>query len=315
MGREHARILCRIWSDPDFKARSEGAQRMYFLLLSQRLLSHAGVVPMTVRKWANCAEDSDVASVHAHLDELIRHDYVVIDEDTQELLVRSFIRNDGVAKQPNVLIAALRQAAEIESATLRLALAGELRKLGDESADRVADRIEPDFAEPFGNPCRTLAEGCATPADQAIVDNVVDESVDSVDNSRETLPEPLANPSTGPRDERGGRGKGKGEKEKKEMNAQARGDPAFDEFYAAYPKHVGRKAALTAWAKAIKDGTDPATVIAGAKRYADERRTEDPKYTKQPATWLNQGCWTDEPQTTGYRGFVNPDPSAYYEEL
>lgn len=74
----------------------------------------------------------------------------------------------------------------------------------------------------------------------------------------------------------------------------ARGDPDFEAFYTTYPKRVGRKAAESAWLKAIKD-TDPAAITAGAKRYADERRGENPQYTKQPSTWLNQGCWEDDP--------------------
>lgn len=79
------------------------------------------------------------------------------------------------------------------------------------------------------------------------------------------------------------------------------GGPEFEEFYAAYPKHVGRKAAVEKWAKALKDGADPAAIIAGAKRYADERRDENPQYTKHPATWLNQACWEDDPQSPARR--------------
>lgn len=97
------------------------------------------------------------------------------------------------------------------------------------------------------------------------------------------------------------------------------GDPAFTAFYSAYPKHVGRAAAITSWKKAIKSGVEANDVIAGAKRYAVERKSEDPRYTKQPATWLNQGCWTDEPTLGfsghGYQGYQNPEQSAYYEEL
>ena len=36
------------------------------------------------------------------------------------------------------------------------------------------------------------------------------------------------------------------------------------------------------------------TPLAGAQRYAAERKDQDPKYTKHPATWLNGGCWEDE---------------------
>lgn len=96
-------------------------------------------------------------------------------------------------------------------------------------------------------------------------------------------------------------------------------DPQFEEFYAAYPKHVGRRAAETAWRKVIR-GADPELVIAGARRYATERQSENPQYTKHPATWLNQGCWTDDPQVPRHSGqqhlgFQNPDPDDYFEDL
>jgi len=67
----------------------------------------------------------------------------------------------------------------------------------------------------------------------------------------------------------------------------------FEAFYAAYPWHTGRTKAATAWTKAIK-AADPADIVAGACRYAADPN-RDPAYTKQPATWLNQGCWDDDP--------------------
>jgi hypothetical protein len=88
----------------------------------------------------------------------------------------------------------------------------------------------------------------------------------------------------------------KGDNSLRSSSPYPRGDPDFERFYALYPKRVARKAAEAAWAKAIKDGADAAVIIAGAERYADEREDEDAKYTKAPATWLNQGCWEDEPQ-------------------
>jgi len=69
----------------------------------------------------------------------------------------------------------------------------------------------------------------------------------------------------------------------------------FAEFYAQFPKKVERRAAQVAYAKAIKRGVDPAIILRGAMRYAAERAGQDPKYTKHPATWLNKGCWDDEP--------------------
>lgn len=94
----------------------------------------------------------------------------------------------------------------------------------------------------------------------------------------------------------------------------------FDDFWAAYPKKVAKPDARKAWTKAAK-GTDWALIVAGAKRYAGERRGQDPKYTAYPATWLNRESWNDEPQPRlavvgGHEPYRNPtDTSAYYEDL
>lgn len=70
----------------------------------------------------------------------------------------------------------------------------------------------------------------------------------------------------------------------------------FDRFWRAYPRRVGKDAAKAAFAKAIEKGRATAEdLIAGAERYAAERSTQDPTYTKHPTTWLNGGHWADEP--------------------
>jgi hypothetical protein len=73
----------------------------------------------------------------------------------------------------------------------------------------------------------------------------------------------------------------------------------FNDWYAIYPKHVGRGAAVNSYTKARKNGATAEDLAAGARRYAEEREGQDPQFTKAPATWLNQECWTDEPDHTG----------------
>jgi hypothetical protein len=36
-------------------------------------------------------------------------------------------------------------------------------------------------------------------------------------------------------------------------------------------------------------------MVDAAQAYARERHGQDPQYTKYPATWLNKGCYDDEP--------------------
>jgi hypothetical protein len=73
---------------------------------------------------------------------------------------------------------------------------------------------------------------------------------------------------------------------------------AFANFWAVYPKRRGKNHARQAFKAAIK-GASAADIIAGARRYAAERARQDPRYTKHPRTWLNGGCWEDEPEATG----------------
>lgn len=70
-------------------------------------------------------------------------------------------------------------------------------------------------------------------------------------------------------------------------------DDGFDEWYQAYPKHVGRGQAARAYKAALKIA-EPLTLLEGVKRYAAERAGQDAKFTALPATWLNGERWLDE---------------------
>jgi hypothetical protein len=71
-------------------------------------------------------------------------------------------------------------------------------------------------------------------------------------------------------------------------------DGAFELFWNTYPRHVAKGGARKAYAAALKKAP-AADILAGAQRYATDRASQDPKYTRYPTTWLNQECWTDEP--------------------
>lgn len=71
---------------------------------------------------------------------------------------------------------------------------------------------------------------------------------------------------------------------------------AFDRWYEAFPRKVGREAARAVYKRVVKCGkASEADLLAGAERYAAERHGEDRTYTKHPKTWLNGGHWADEP--------------------
>ena len=128
-GRKYAQILKRIWRDDDWRQLSVDAQWLYTALLSQDSINYAGVLAITVRRWANLAKDMDPRRVESAIDELAAHRFVVVDWDTEEVLVRTYIRNDGLWKQPRMMGLAVRQALETTSQILRTALADELKTM------------------------------------------------------------------------------------------------------------------------------------------------------------------------------------------
>lgn len=131
MARSESRTKTSIWQDEDFLALSVRAQRAYWMLYSQPTITLCGVVAMTPHRWANLAADETLDGVLMAIAELSNAGYVVLDGDTEELWVRTFIRHDGVAKSPKTLGAARLQLVMIASKTLRELVQAEFLRLAD----------------------------------------------------------------------------------------------------------------------------------------------------------------------------------------
>ena len=70
----------------------------------------------------------------------------------------------------------------------------------------------------------------------------------------------------------------------------------FDEFWAAYPKKVGKKAAWAAWNKIKPDAELHNKILTaiGKAKLTDQWQRENGRYIPNPKTWLNEGRWDDE---------------------
>lgn len=123
MARSHALIHVTIWSDDDWRNLSHTAQWLYEALLSQPdLLNLCGVLTLHPRRWSALAADVDQDVVNAALTELEHNRFVVVDRDTDELLIRTFMRHDQVLLKPNIAKAAARAFGAIHSRTIRQAI-------------------------------------------------------------------------------------------------------------------------------------------------------------------------------------------------
>jgi hypothetical protein len=93
-------------------------------------------------------------------------------------------------------------------------------------------------------------------------------------------------------------------------------EQAFERFWVAYPRRVGRRAALAAFVKALERAT-PEEIAAGAERY-DQDPKRSPDFTAHPTTWLNADRWTDEtegPKASSDARYQPYDHEAHLRDL
>lgn len=224
MARSHARLQFGMWRKPGHRDVPKDARLLYVTILCDETLNQAGIVRLALPMWA---EDAGMTEneARAALDALIAHRFVIV--DSYELMVRSFIRNDGVADQPNVLRNALTVAMNTRSPVIRRALADELRKLPPAPPPRpnkngkgmyiypdpheAAEVLDPHPQPPNGHyvpPAPPAPAQPVAPVVEGLWEPTPNPSRNPSRNPSGTLP---ANPSREPFPEPHGEGEGVGE--------------------------------------------------------------------------------------------------------
>jgi hypothetical protein len=130
--RDRANIKSALLADEHWRTLSVGAQWLYWLLLSHPTLNACGVADWRTSRLSAIASDATTDVVDAHAAELEREHFIVVSAETEEVLVRSFFRHDGILAQPNPTKGAVREFAGIASATIRGVISHELRRLKEE---------------------------------------------------------------------------------------------------------------------------------------------------------------------------------------
>lgn len=202
MARSEARLVVSIWEDPDFLALSPTAQRMFMFLISQPDLAHDGVIPLRERRWSKKAAGLSVGQIQDDLLDLAAAHFIIVDEDTEELLIRSFIRRDKVYRQPNVLRAAGDHLATVSSPIIRSAVATELRRIQADAEDipegskGVIDGMLAAVGNPSPNPSGNPSpKGSGLrPGERGVVTAVGSASPIPVPRSTDPVPRDAASP-------------------------------------------------------------------------------------------------------------------------
>lgn len=129
MAGEHTRVNRDIWSSDEFLDLSGGAQHLYFILWTHPHRSFCGSVEWHPGRLAAFASDLTAELVNENAIELSEKLFLCVDLDTEEALIRSWIKHDGLYRQPNMAVAMAKDRAGLASRGLRGVVVREVAKL------------------------------------------------------------------------------------------------------------------------------------------------------------------------------------------
>lgn len=280
--RNYAQLNIAIWNDDDFRALTPQAQHLYFLLLSHPTLSYCGVGDWRPARIARMAAGWTAADVQQAAAELVAGLFIVVDEGTEEFLVRTFVRNDPLMRQRNLGVSMARAYSTVASDGIRGVIVHELRRLEDASpdlksfgADEVRQVLEKPAIDPSVYPCgKGSIEGSINPYGEGSVRGSINPKIlefnpsvqgsiegsvwGSVEGSPTPAPTPpplqVSDPSRGRED--GGKG-GSGEKGEG-IDTESAGEteppqPFYDGLDALADAHAQEQAAGTGVHGTIED--------------------------------------------------------------
>lgn len=158
--RQYALIHRAILDDPSWRCLTRSQQNLYLLLLLKLSTNLCGVVDWRPKKLAVNASDMTVETIEADAVVLEKKLYIVRDEDTDEVLIRSFLRNDAPLKSSKTAIAVRSSYTDTASSKLRGVIVFELQRLYKEQRDWQGwDQVRDLLDLPSIDPRRIVSGG------------------------------------------------------------------------------------------------------------------------------------------------------------
>lgn len=133
MARNRANIRTDMWASHEWRQLSTGAQWLYMYLLTDPTLSYVGIADWRPGRIAAKVGDADAQEIEHRAEELGAGRFVFVDPNTEEALIRSFLKHDGLLLNPNLWASIGKGFADASSEWLRGIVADEARRLRAES--------------------------------------------------------------------------------------------------------------------------------------------------------------------------------------
>jgi len=271
----YVRVVRSIWTDPEWLDLTSTQKLVYLQLISQPNVSKCGVLPFVPRRWAHMHPDLSADDLIDALSALEAKRYVVVDRDTEEILIRTYLRYDEAWKQTNGTRGIQIEAQEIMS-------------------KRLLDAVIDEYEQASGNPWhKGNDKACDNPCDEGN-DKACVTPLSLSPNPLALDPDPLAlnpEPKTLVSD--------MVEECSEVALVEIITDDDFSHFWSNYPRKESKRKAEQAWAKLKRADRLSAlnALPAHVERWQHDRT--EAKFIPHPPTWLHQRRWEDrlpEPQ-------------------
>lgn len=291
MAREFGAFYYSAWNDMDFRTLPDPAQALYFKLVVHPSLSWAGVGDWRPGRIATMSQGLDADGVRHVAACLIARRYIVVDDDTEEFLIRTYLKHDRIMRHAKLSVSMAKAFGDIGSNDIRMVLSDELHKLREAEPELCGwtkpavlgcletprlsafDREVP--GDPFSNGFRyEFRSGFSNVVSlrQTKTDPGVKESVKECPTPAPT-PAPLApTPS-----------------------ASADIEDEFADWYDAYPRKEARGRALRAY-KTARKKVSADVLLSTMVDQIPTLTAKGREFVPHPASWLNGERWADEHQ-------------------
>ena len=135
MARSYAPVLTAVWEDPDWQALSSTDHDVFVALLTSSDLSRCGVSLDLPSRFVPFASDLTERKVAKAFTNLAARRFIVRDPKTSEVLVRNYVRHDGMLRRPMIARAMAKATDKVRSPLLRRELAAQLARIRREEPE------------------------------------------------------------------------------------------------------------------------------------------------------------------------------------